>query len=97
MPVTAVLCTAISSVISSLVTALVMCFCFMKKKEIKSSEDDKCNPPTADPMYDTPQVLGESSTNIKLKQNTSYALKDTPLVFGKSSADIELKQTPVMR
>ena len=108
VPLTAVLCTAVSSVISSLVTALVMYYCFMKRKT-GSDEDDRRNPPQAEPMYETPQVFGESSANIELKQDTYYesisessadiGLKqntcyDTPQVFGENSADIELKQNP---
>ena len=79
VPLTAVLCTAISSVISALVTALVMCYCIMKRKKKEIREDDKQVTPKAEPMYDTPQVLGESNADIELKDNTCYASKSDAL------------------
>ena len=75
VPLTAVLCTAISSVISSLVTALVMCYCIMKRKKKGSSEDDKHNPPIAEPVCDISQVFGENSTDIELKGNIPFTSK----------------------
>ena len=74
VPLTAVLCTAISSVISTLVTVLVMCYCIINKKK-GIDEEDKSIPPEKDPVYDTPQVFGESSADIELKENTCYASK----------------------
>ena len=73
VPLTAVLCTTISSVISTLVTTLVMYYCIMKRKKKEIREDDKQVTPKAEPMYDTPQVFGESSADIQLKENTCYA------------------------
>ena len=73
VPLTAVLCTAITSVISTLVTVLVMCYCIMKRKKKDIREDDEQVTPKAEAVYDTPQVLGESSAHIQLKENTCYA------------------------
>ena len=76
---TAVLCTTISSVISTLVTVLVMCYCIMKRKKEEISKDDKRVTPKTEHVYDTPQVLGESSTDIELKDITCYASKSDAL------------------
>ena len=76
MPLTAVLCTALSSVLSSLMTALVMCYCIMKRKKKKEGrENEKHKPSKAEPVYDIPRVLGESSADIELQENTCYASK----------------------
>ena len=75
MLLTAVLCTVISAVIGSVVTALVTCYCIMRRKKKEGSKDDKHNPLKAEPVYDTPQVLGESGADIELKENTCYASK----------------------
>ena len=76
VPLTAVLCTTISSVITGLVTTLIM-YCFVMKgnKKNGSDEDGKHNPQNAEPIYDTPQGLGEGSADIELKENTCYASK----------------------
>ena len=72
---TAVLCTSLSSAVSTLVTVLVMCYCIMKQKKEGVSECGKHITPKTEPVYDTPQVLGESSAHIELKENTCYTSK----------------------
>ena len=79
VPLTAVLCTAISSVICTLMTVLVMYYCIMKRKKKEIREDDKQVTLKAEPVYDTPQVLGESNADIELKDNTCYASKGDAL------------------
>ena len=79
LPLTAVLCTAISSVISTLVTVLVMCYCIMKRKKKEIREDDKHITPKEEAVYDIPQVFGESSVDIELKDITCYASKSDAL------------------
>ena len=81
VPLTAVLCTAVSSVISTIVTALVMCYCIMKRKKSEITEDDKHITPKVKPVHDTPhcQVFGESGAGIELKENTCYASKSDAL------------------
>ena len=79
MPLTAVLCTAISSVISALVTALVMYYCTMKRKKKQIRKDDRHITSKEEAVYDTPQVFGESNADIELKENTCYASKSDAL------------------
>ena len=79
VPLTAVLCTTISSVISTLVIALVMCYCVMKRKKKEIREDDMHVTPKEEHVYDTPQMFGESSADIQLKDITCYASKSDAL------------------
>ena len=71
---TAVLCTTISSAITTIV-ATAMCYCIMRKKKKGVCECGKHITPKAEPVYDTPQALGESSADIELKENTCYTSK----------------------
>ena len=64
-------------------TALVMCYFIMKKKEKKEGrENEKHKPSKAEPVYDIPQLFGESSADIELRENTCYP----------SKSDIELQE-----
>ena len=72
---TAVLCTAISSAGSTIVTVLIMCYCIMKKKKKEINKGGKQVITTAEAVYDTPHILGESSADIELNENTCYTSK----------------------
>ena len=72
---TAVLC-IVCSAIGILVTAVVCC-CIMKKKKKGIRQGGKHVTPKAEPVYNTPQVSGESSADndLELKGNTCYTSK----------------------
>ena len=48
---------------------------YHEKEEEGVSEGGKHVTPKAEPVYDTPQVLGESCAHIELKENTCYTSK----------------------
>ena len=70
LPVTAVLC----SMISSVTTALIFYYCITRKKTKKSGGKDKEDSAKTEALYDTPQVIEESSADIhvELKPNIGY-------------------------
>ena len=73
MPLTAVLCSMISSTISGLGATLITCCIFMKRK--KRREDHKQNQPNTEPEYEIPCPRQESSAKFELKENMCYASK----------------------
>ena len=53
--------------------------CIMKRKKKEISEVDKHVTSKEEAVYDTPQVFGESSADIQLKDNACYASKSDAL------------------